>query len=153
MGGIPVESLSRCYGDAVQAAQRLRIRHLWIDSLWYVLLKGRIFVLGLIIWLPSDAWASIIQDFRDDWETEAVSMDRVYSNGVCNLAACDGQDSSHGLAADRDPWAGANIWICQLFRDGLTTITLMPDWVTLTRDYASLHKRGRAVQERSSARG
>ena len=75
-------------------------------------------------------------------------MDRVYRNGVCNIAACDGTDSNCSLFSERNLQAGIPIVLRQNFSDGLVTIALMPDWVSLTRDHAPLYRRGWVVQER-----
>ncbi|KAN0076389.1 Heterokaryon incompatibility protein (HET) domain containing protein, partial [Elaphomyces granulatus] len=69
--GIPPESLTQTFHDAIRVAREIGTRYLWIDSL------------------------CIIQDSRDDWRHEAASMSSVYKNSFCNIAAT-GSENSHG---------------------------------------------------------
>ena len=60
---IPLQQLPMVFQDAIRITYDLGFRYIWIDSL------------------------CIIQDSRDDWHKESLAMDRVYLNGVLNLAA------------------------------------------------------------------
>src|SRR3569833_16558 len=69
---IPLPELPLLQQDAILATYELGFQYIWIDSL------------------------CIIQDSMDDWAVESVAMDRVYLNGVCNLAGTayrNGQES------------------------------------------------------------
>lgn len=97
---------------------------------------------------------SIVQDSAEDWAEEAATMEKVYRNGVCNIAACNSTDSSRSLFVQRNPSIGGSFTVCQKYADQTVKFTLIPDWVNLTRDTAPLYTRGWAVQERFlSARG
>jgi hypothetical protein len=76
---LPEQELPRTFQDAIVVARRLGIRYLWIESL------------------------CIMQDSERDWATESSTMDRIYQNGLCNLAATASKDSAGGLFYDRDP--------------------------------------------------
>jgi len=77
--GIPVESLPPTFQQAVIVTRYLGIRYLWIDSL------------------------CIMQDSKDDWETESALMASVYGHAVVNIAASSSSDSRGGLFYNRDP--------------------------------------------------
>ena len=66
-------SLPRTFQDAVTITHGLGIHYLWIDSL------------------------CIIQNDKDDWETEAAQMKNVYTYSYLTIAAAGGNDSHHGL--------------------------------------------------------
>lgn len=91
--------------------------------------------------------SSILQDSLEDWEREAKSMGSVYTNAICNIAACDGHDSSHSLFPSRCQ-PNQRITVQSQFREGPATFNVVPDWVRLTRNYAPLYKRAWVVQER-----
>ncbi|KAI1208621.1 heterokaryon incompatibility protein-domain-containing protein [Annulohypoxylon truncatum] len=76
---IPQHELPIKYVDAAVLALRLKIPYLWIDSL------------------------CIIQDSSDDWDRESGTMDLVYRNAYCNLAATSAMRSSEGLFYKRSP--------------------------------------------------
>ncbi|KAF4625854.1 hypothetical protein G7Y89_g12310 [Cudoniella acicularis] len=75
--GIPMSDLPKTFVDAICITRRLGFRYIWIDSL------------------------CIIQDSKEDWIREALSMDKVYSNSICNIAATASRDSSQGLFRER----------------------------------------------------
>ncbi|CAM6001075.1 unnamed protein product [Sphagnum balticum] len=75
-------------------------------------------------------------------------MAKVYRNGVCNLAACNGTDSTHSLFVQRNPRIGGSFTVIQKYAEQIVEFTLIPDWVNLTWDSAPLYIRGWAVQER-----
>lgn len=76
---LPDAELPRTFHDAISVARQLSIQYLWIDSL------------------------CIIQDLKEDWAKESVSMDQVYSNAVLNIAATAAKDSRQGLFSKRHP--------------------------------------------------
>lgn len=81
--GIPWSSLPRTFQDAIEIAEGLDIRYLWIDSL------------------------CIIQDDTDDWERESSRMASIYANTYLNIAATSSGSSDGGCFKPR--WIEA-IW-------------------------------------------
>lgn len=77
--GVPWETLSKTFQDAVDICRRLEIDYLWIDSL------------------------CIIQDNDEDWNEEAVKMGDIYAHAFLTIAATKSEDSSGGCYQDRDP--------------------------------------------------
>jgi hypothetical protein len=73
LAGIPLEKLPKTFRDTVLLARGLDIEYVWIDSL------------------------CIVQDDRQDWESEAIKMASVYKNAVLVVAASDAKDSTEGL--------------------------------------------------------
>lgn len=71
--GIPRDDLPACFQDAIDAADKLDIPYIWIDSL------------------------CIIQDDKIDCPTEAGRMDQVYSNSFLNLSATASSSSKDRL--------------------------------------------------------
>ena len=76
---IPWGALSKVFQDAANAAFKLGIQYIWIDSL------------------------CIIQDSHDDWAFEASTMGEVYKSAMLNLAATGFYDGRDGLFVSRDP--------------------------------------------------
>ncbi|KAK4159682.1 heterokaryon incompatibility protein-domain-containing protein [Cladorrhinum sp. PSN259] len=73
--GIP--NLPRTFEHAVQAARKLQVRYLWIDSL------------------------CIIQDEPEDWAKEAQLMHKVYRHAWCNISATASRNSGEDLFRTR----------------------------------------------------
>ncbi|KAI1350966.1 hypothetical protein F5Y01DRAFT_315249 [Xylaria sp. FL0043] len=71
--GFNVDELPKTFQEAVRTAQALGIRYLWIDSL------------------------CIIQDDKEDWETEAKKMGDVYSFAYLTVAASSATSSLGGF--------------------------------------------------------
>jgi hypothetical protein len=76
---IPLQQLPMVFQDAIRITYDLGFRYIWIDSL------------------------CIIQDSRDDWHKESLAMDRVYLNGVLNLAATGYRNGQEGLLRFTEP--------------------------------------------------
>lgn len=74
--GIPMELLPKTFQDAVLITRKLGKRYLWIDSL------------------------CILQDSREDWETEAGLMHLVYRDAFLTISADAG---TQGCLVPRDP--------------------------------------------------
>ena len=72
-------SLPRTFRDAVSIAYTLVVGYLWIDSL------------------------CIMQDSADDWTREATTMQSVYENSTCTIAAADSENPHGGCLYSRDP--------------------------------------------------
>ena len=77
--GMPASRLPRLFRDALEIADRLGVRYIWIDRL------------------------CIIQDSAEDWATEAATMQTVYQNGFLNIAALGAKSDKDGCFFDRDP--------------------------------------------------
>ncbi|KAF5628032.1 tol [Fusarium sp. NRRL 52700] len=70
---IPFDTIPPTFQDAIQLANALDVEYIWIDSL------------------------CIIQDSKDDWQTEAAQMASIYSLSYVTLSATAAQDSAAGL--------------------------------------------------------
>jgi hypothetical protein len=71
--GIAFRLLPKTFQDAVEICQRLKINHIWIDSL------------------------CIIQDDDSDWRSQSVRMSDIYQNGLITIAASGASDSAKGI--------------------------------------------------------
>lgn len=80
--GIPWGDLTNNFRETIITARRLRIRHIWIDSL------------------------CIIQGQGGDFLTEKDKMHQVYRQSFCNIAAADAFDDTSGLFRSRQPEGG-----------------------------------------------
>ncbi|KAF4921912.1 hypothetical protein CGCVW01_v005646 [Colletotrichum viniferum] len=76
VGGVALKTLPRTFQDALKLAASLGIYYLWIDSL------------------------CIIQDSKEDWETEAARMASVYLGARVTISATAADDSSTGTMPD-----------------------------------------------------
>jgi hypothetical protein len=70
---IPFNTIPPTFQDAIKLANALEVEYIWIDSL------------------------CIIQDSKDDWQTEAAHMASVYSLAYVTISATAAQDSAAGL--------------------------------------------------------
>ena len=124
---IPVAILSKTFRDAFIAARSyLGVRYIWIDSL------------------------CIIQDDRQDWRAESVTMQVVYSHSFCNLSATASSSGVHGLFPPRDL---DRVRPCQIEthwegRDHETYIPIPKRFWDEQLDYTPLSGRGWVFQER-----
>ena len=78
MLSVPISRLPRVFQDAIFVTRALGGRYLWIDAL------------------------CIIQDSRQDWETESVKMASVYHNAFCTIAATMSYDADQSFFGPRD---------------------------------------------------
>jgi hypothetical protein len=69
--------LSPVFQDAVLVAHRFKVAYIWIDSL------------------------CIIQDSREDWQTDSADMARVYENAYFTVAAVSSANGSMILTCKR----------------------------------------------------
>ncbi|KAK7949564.1 hypothetical protein PG988_016203 [Apiospora saccharicola] len=76
---IQYDSLPLTFQHAITTIRGLGIRYIWIDSL------------------------CIIQDSKEDWQTEAATMGDIYQHAVLNIAATHGIDSHAGLFTPQYP--------------------------------------------------
>lgn len=65
--------LPRTFREAIALTRAMRVDYLWIDSL------------------------CIVQDDKDDWERECVTMGQLYERALLVLAAAGSSDSTQGL--------------------------------------------------------
>ncbi|KAK4182468.1 heterokaryon incompatibility protein-domain-containing protein [Podospora australis] len=77
--GIVIVDLPTSYREAIAVCRRFGIHYIWIDSL------------------------CIIQDSREDWEREALTMKDVYQNSILNVAAAAAAESSDASFLSRNP--------------------------------------------------
>jgi hypothetical protein len=75
---IAMYSLPKTLQDAVSITRRLKIDHLWIDSL------------------------CILQDSSEDWQREATKMGEYYRNAFRTLSALDSPDANYGMLQMRN---------------------------------------------------
>lgn len=122
--GIPIPSLRKSFQDAIAMARRLRVQYLWIDSL------------------------CILQDSLKDWQQEASIMDMVYSNGLCNLAACNGIDNNSGFFRPRNPATGGPISVSWNWSNLNIGSNVFYNWFFTTVEHTPLNSRGWVLQER-----
>ncbi|KAI9695591.1 MAG: hypothetical protein M1820_008516 [Bogoriella megaspora] len=120
--GINVKHLPKYVQDAIYFVRQASCRYLWIDSL------------------------CILQDSETDWAAEAAMMHMVYSNGLCNLAACKAMDQSIGLWEDRDPTLSEASVLLQ-YLDTQRELIMFFDWYEAV-EVAPLYKRAWVIQER-----
>lgn len=78
LDGVPWESLSKTFQDAVTTTRELGLRYLWIDSL------------------------CIVQDDSDDWARESGRMASIYEGASVVLAASNAKDGHNGFLSARD---------------------------------------------------
>ncbi|KAH8732555.1 heterokaryon incompatibility protein-domain-containing protein [Phaeosphaeriaceae sp. PMI808] len=76
---IRVSELPTSYKEAISACRFMNFRYIWIDSL------------------------CIIQNSREDWQQEALTMKDVYQNSALNLCASAAAENSDASFKSRDP--------------------------------------------------
>jgi len=94
--GVVLTELPKTFQDAILVTRKMRIRYLWIDSLYVV--PGQV-----ICTSPLTRYRCIIQDDPQDWHREAACMQDVYSRAICCIAATAAKNGDIGLFFDRDP--------------------------------------------------
>ncbi|KAI1525568.1 heterokaryon incompatibility protein [Pyrenophora tritici-repentis] len=77
--GKPIDYLPKTFHDTMTVAQRLGVKYVWIDSL------------------------CILQDSKEDWQTEASTMQDVYRYAYITISALSGENEHAGLFYERDP--------------------------------------------------
>ena len=75
--GIPENELHQTIKDAITTTRTLGLRYLWVDAL------------------------CIIQNDKEDWEREAVTMSAVYENSILTIAAIDEPKADQGMFRKR----------------------------------------------------
>lgn len=76
--GIPLDSLSQLFRDAISVTRRLGLSYLWIDSL------------------------CILQDSQEDWERESARMGDVFGCSEVTVSAVASEDGCSGFLLPRD---------------------------------------------------
>lgn len=131
--GIDMYELPKTFYDAVRVTMALRCEYLWIDSL------------------------CIIQDSREDWLRESVTMGSVYQNSLCTIAALGARNCHEGLFSFRKQSPLA-LHGCKYSPDGQRYLHVRhgsqkaPDYILQGKDAAPLHQRAWVIQERILAR-
>jgi hypothetical protein len=125
---MPLRDWPLLFQDTVSIARQLHIQYVWIDSL------------------------CIIQNSSEDKAIQVQLMDKIYANGVLNLAAVEAPARSSGLGAYRNPLKLAP---CILSRRVSTSDTSLqyflcwrPDDFIINVDKSPLYRRGWTFQER-----
>jgi hypothetical protein len=77
--GVAIPTLPTSYREAITVCRRFGLRYIWIDSL------------------------CIMQDSREDWQREAITMKDVYRNSALNIEAAAAAESSEASFLSRDP--------------------------------------------------
>ncbi|KAG4436317.1 hypothetical protein IFR05_008211 [Cadophora sp. M221] len=77
--GIPMESLSKTFQDAILVTRQFGMRYIWIDSL------------------------CIIQNSAEDWARESAKMCAVYKNALFTIAASRASSGNDGLFTSENP--------------------------------------------------
>ncbi|KAK8028996.1 hypothetical protein PG991_006052 [Apiospora marii] len=124
--GAKISELPQTFQDLVLVARRFGIRYVWVDCF------------------------CIIQNSREDWETEAPMMRHVYANAACNIAASASDNPNGGLFRSRD---------VRDIQPGVISTTLTSEqperFYIFDKSYwdrqlleGSLHNRGWVFQER-----
>ncbi|KAF1993977.1 HET-domain-containing protein, partial [Amniculicola lignicola CBS 123094] len=72
-------TLPRTFQDAMKLARSLDIEYIWIDAL------------------------CIIQDSKEDWQTEGSNMGNIYRNSTVTIAAESSEDANGGLFHEIEP--------------------------------------------------
>jgi hypothetical protein len=70
--------LPQSFLDVIVLARELKVRYVWIDAL------------------------CILQDSQEDWEKEAATMKRIYTNAICTVVS-PASDPRQPLFVERDP--------------------------------------------------
>jgi hypothetical protein len=100
------------FKEAIEVAQYLEVRYIWIDSL------------------------CICQEGEDgDFETEGQYMHKVYQNSFCNIVAADSKDSTGGLFRAREPRSVFDLDDVSDTDDNCTA----REWIMLDKDLWSEH--------------
>ncbi|KAF6829607.1 heterokaryon incompatibility protein [Colletotrichum musicola] len=122
--GIPADTLSQTFKDAIMIARRAELLYLWIDSL------------------------CIIQGDAEDWSTEAGRMSSVYGGSSLNISASSASHESEGCFLRPEYFSGgfsADITIDgRKERHDFARSSLYAKSVTLSK----LASRGWVVQEK-----
>lgn len=128
--GIPLDSLSQLFRDAISVTRRLGLSYLWIDSL------------------------CILQDSREDWERESARMGDVFGCSEVTISAVASEDGCSGFLLPRDRYmVPANYRKSDTApREGLIYFRRPKNRLTTTIHDSALNKRAWVIQERTLAR-
>ena len=121
--GVAVETLPKTMQDAINFTQNINLGWLWIDSL------------------------CIVQDLKEDWNREALTMHQVYRDSFVTVAALGASSCDEGLFALRDPLLYS---ACHLFqtKQGENIYGGQDPSIEILLDAWPLHQRGWVTQER-----
>lgn len=123
---IPLDDLPQVFQDALLITHKLGFYYLWIDSL--CIIQG--------------------SEGEADWLLESPTMDRVYGNSICNLAATGFPDGQEGLFPKHqtDEILPPKFKHRSLGKDTSYYITPANSWMTEVTA-SPLHRRGWVYQE------
>ncbi|KAF2684743.1 HET-domain-containing protein, partial [Lentithecium fluviatile CBS 122367] len=121
--GFPVSGLPKTFTQAIAVTEKIGLRYLWIDSL------------------------CIIQDSAEDWRVEAGSMDKVYLNSFCTIAASLAANPNEGLFWDRNAELSKPFAVQFMSPPRPTQFRVFLDLQFLILDHSPLYKRGWVLQE------
>ncbi|KAI8632601.1 hypothetical protein F5Y19DRAFT_491226 [Xylariaceae sp. FL1651] len=122
---IVFNKLPKTFQDAIMVARGIEVNYLWIDSL------------------------CIIQDDKEDWESEAARMEQVFSNAYCTIGASSAKSAVEGFLKYRPPRP-----CVELQSPNVGTIYVCPNIDDFNRDVelGELNSRGWVLQERALSR-
>lgn len=122
---IKFDKLSKTFQDAISVTRQLGVQFLWIDSL------------------------CIIQDAQKDWESHAESVENIFGNAYCVLAACSSLSAKEGFLQHKQERS-----VVPMKSPGAKPLFLCDFIDDFKRDVEQSHlgSRGWAFQERILAR-
>ncbi|KAK7215793.1 hypothetical protein V2G26_003796 [Clonostachys chloroleuca] len=121
---IPFTSMPKTFQDAVKVTRAIGVQYLWIDSL------------------------CIIQENKDDWETESSRMEDVFSSAYCVIAATSASSSLEGFLNYRQPRPCVTVQA----KEGPLHLAKAIDDFHDDVEHGLLNTRGWVLQERVLAR-
>jgi Heterokaryon incompatibility protein (HET) len=121
---VAIENLPRTIQDAINFTRNINLEWLWIDSL------------------------CIIQDSREDWSRESLTMREVYQGFFIKIAALGVSSSEEGLFALRDPLLYSPCFLFQTKQGENIYGGQDSRFACVLDDAWPLHQRGWVTQER-----
>lgn len=128
---IPWDQVPKTIRDAIIISRTIGIFYLWIDSL------------------------CIIQNDKDDWETEAAKMGDYYSNALLTIGASSAASATEGMFAERELWypATTTIYVDQSGRNHDLLVQRRPYLASFeASEMGPIGTRGWTVQENALSR-
>ncbi|KAK5743623.1 hypothetical protein LTR17_002530 [Elasticomyces elasticus] len=126
--GIPFDSLSTTFRDAIKVTRLLGVEYIWIDSL------------------------CIVQDDNADWLQEAAKMGSVYENAYLTIAATSAENGDGGLEGKRPQSDWIRFPCSNNVQEGYMWFTNAQCTAETELDSSPLNRRGWVFQERLLSR-
>lgn len=122
---IELDRLPQSFQDAIIVSRGIGVPYLWIDSL------------------------CIIQDDKEDWETESAKMGHIFTSANCTIGATSAKSSVEGFLGKREPRP-----CVQIETPSLGTLYVCRNIDDFHRDVENgeLNTRGWVLQERALSR-